>query len=72
MSTRRATGVVCLVVGVLLLVVGLYASDSLGDQVSTTFTGKWTDSTAWYIFGGLALALFGGLATLSSPRKANS
>lgn len=61
MSTQRIVGIVLLVVGVILLVVGLNASDSMGDQISKTFTGKFTDSTAWYMYGGIAMALLGGL-----------
>lgn len=61
MSTQRIAGIVLLVVGVVLLVIGLNASDSIGDQISKTFTGKFTDSTAWYMYGGLGMALLGGL-----------
>lgn len=61
MSTQRIVGIVLLVVGVVLLLVGLNASDSVGDQISKTFTGKFTDSTAWYMYGGLAMSLLGGL-----------
>lgn len=61
MSTQRIVGIVLLVVGVVLLVIGLNASDSIGDQISKTFTGKFTDSTAWYMYGGLAMTILGGL-----------
>jgi hypothetical protein len=59
MSPQRIVGIVLCVLGVILLLVGLSASDSFADQVSNTFTGKWTDRTAWYVYGGLALALLG-------------
>lgn len=59
MSTQRIVGIVLLVVGVILLIIGANASDSLADQFSKTFTGKWTDNTAWYIYGGIGLALLG-------------
>ncbi|MGN6369656.1 MAG: DUF3185 family protein [Phycisphaerae bacterium] len=42
---------------------GLNASHSIADQLSNTFTGKYTDSTAGYIYGGLAAAIAGGLMT---------
>ena len=51
--------IVLLVIGVVLLVVGLQASNSVADQLSDTFTGKFTNSTTWYIVGGLALGLLG-------------
>ena len=59
MTTRRMIGIVLLVVGVILFIVGLNASDSVADQLSNTFTGKWTDNSAWYVYGGLGLGLFG-------------
>ena len=61
MSPMRIVGVVLLVLGVVLFVVGLNASHSVVDQLSNTFTGKFTDSTAWYIYGGLAALIGGGL-----------
>jgi multisubunit Na+/H+ antiporter MnhB subunit len=62
MNTQRIIGIVLLVVGVILFIVGLNASDSFADQLSRTFTGKWTDNTAWYIYGGLGLGVLGLLA----------
>jgi hypothetical protein len=35
------------------------ASHSAADQISNTFTGRFTHDTAWYIFGGGAAALCG-------------
>jgi hypothetical protein len=64
MSTQRIVGIVMLVGGVVLLVVGMNASHSPADQISNTFTGKFTHETAWYIFGGGAAAVFGLLLTL--------
>jgi xanthine/uracil permease len=61
-------GIVVLVIGVILLVVGLNASESFADQISNTFTGKWTDHTAWYIYGGFGLGLFGLLIVLFGRR----
>jgi hypothetical protein len=70
MSTQRIVGIVLLVIGVILLVIGVNASDSLADQFSKTFTGKWTDNTAWYIYGGIALALLGlGLTAFGGRAK---
>ena len=67
MSPQRIIGAVVLVAGIVLLIVGLNASHSLADQVSETFTGRFTKSTTWYIVGGIAtgvlgllLAAFGG------------
>jgi hypothetical protein len=40
------------------------ASHSVADQVSNTFTGKFTNGTMWYIIGGGALGLIGLLMLL--------
>jgi choline-glycine betaine transporter len=72
MSTQRIFGIVLLVVGVALMIVGINASHSAADQVSNTFTGRFTHETAWYIFGGGAAALFGLLMVLVGPRGSNA
>lgn len=57
-----------LVVGVNLLIVGINASHSVADQVSNTFTGRFTRETAGYIIGGGAAALLGLLMVLFGVR----
>ncbi|MDB5300114.1 MAG: hypothetical protein JWO87_1777, partial [Phycisphaerales bacterium] len=47
------------------------ASHSVADQVSNTFTGRFTQATTWYILGGIAMALFGLLLTFSGFRGKN-
>jgi hypothetical protein len=59
MSTQRIFGMVLLIVGVVLLIAGMHASHSAADQISNTFTGRFTNETLWYILGGGAAALFG-------------
>ena len=68
MNPQRIFGVVLLVVGVILLIVGVNASHSLADQVSNTFTGRFTEATTWYIIGGIASALLGLLMVLFGIR----
>ena len=64
MSPQRILGVVLLVAGVILLIVGMNASHSVADQVSTTFTGRFTQATTWYIVGGIGVGLLGLLMTV--------
>lgn len=64
MSPQRIVGIVLLVLGVVLLVIGIQATDSVADQVSDTFTGKFTNSTTWYILGGIGLGLVGLLMSI--------
>jgi hypothetical protein len=72
MSTQRIFGIVLLVVGVILLIVGMNASHSAADQISNTFTGRFTHETAWYIFGGGAAALFGLLMVVVGAQGKNA
>ena len=69
MNGKRLLGVLLLVVGVALLFVGLNATDSIGDQVSQVFRGRFTDRTTWYIVGGLALAVVGRLMAMFGARR---
>ena len=68
MSPQRILGIVLLVVGVILLIIGMNASHSVSDQVSHTFTGRFTQATTWYIVGGIASALLGLLLVLFRVR----
>jgi hypothetical protein len=69
MSTNRFLGIVALVVGVVLLGFGLNASDTPIEQLSETFTGRYSDRTMWYLVGGAAAAV-GGIYLLLTGRKA--
>jgi len=59
MTMQQIIGIVLLVVGVLLLFFGFQATDTLGEQVHETFTGRFTDTTTWYLIGGAACAIAG-------------
>ncbi len=60
----KLLGIILLVVGVILLIFGFNASQSLGDQVTETVTGRFTDETMWYIIGGAVAIVIGGFMTL--------
>lgn len=64
MGTGKIVGVVLLVVGVLLLFFGWQSSESVGDQISETFTGRFTDETMWYLIGGAAAVVAGAFLAL--------
>jgi hypothetical protein len=59
MSSRIAVGAALLVVGVVLLIFGMHSSNSVADQVSNTFIGRFTQQTMWYIIGGIGLGVLG-------------
>lgn len=48
-----------MVVGIVLIIIGVNASRSLADNLSTMFRGRLTEHTMWYIFGGIASAVVG-------------
>ena len=59
MNAQRLIGVVLLAVGIVLLITGMNASHSVVDQVSRTFTGRFTQATTWYILGGIICGVSG-------------
>ncbi|MFA5851894.1 MAG: DUF3185 family protein [Spirochaetales bacterium] len=64
MSSQRILGFALLIVGVFLFAIGLNASNSVADQVTNTFLGRFSDSTMWYLIGGFAVGAFGFLLIL--------
>jgi len=69
MNPQRIGGIVFLVTGVILFIIGMNASHSIADRWSNFFTGHFTDATVWYIVGGVASALVGGLLLVFGGRK---
>jgi LPXTG-motif cell wall-anchored protein len=59
----RTIGFVLLAVGVVLLIMGIIATQKTGEQVVSGVTGHFTDQTMWYILGGIALVIIGGVSS---------
>lgn len=57
-----------LVVGIVLLVMGLNASDSFASEVSEFFTDSPTDKAIWLVIGGVAALVVGGAGFLRGRR----
>ena len=57
---RVPVGLILAVVGVILLVLGIQASNSFASDVSRVFTGNPTDRSVWLIVGGVVAILVGG------------
>lgn len=68
MTPQRVFGVILVILGVVFLAVGMNASHSMADQVSNTFTGRFTQATTWYIIGGIGMGLVGVSMLLFGPR----
>ena len=68
MSTTRILGVVLLVGGIILIIVGVTASRSPADSITNWFTGHFTQSTMWYLIGGVVAAIAGLLLAFGVGR----
>lgn len=51
---RNPLGIVFILVGIVLLVLGLAASESLASSFSKFFTNEPTDRAIWFLIGGVA------------------
>jgi hypothetical protein len=56
---NKPVSLALLVGGVILIIYGLSASDSVGSSFSRLFTGAPTDKTIWLLLGGLVIAAVG-------------
>lgn len=56
---RIPIGIILVVVGVILLVLGIQASNSLASDISKFFTGNPTDRSVWLMLGGTVAILVG-------------
>ena len=53
-----------LAAGIVLLIFGMNASNSLGSDISRFFTGSPTDKTVWMLVGGALLSVVGAVGLL--------
>lgn len=61
---NKVTGIVLLAVGIVLIVWGISASDSIGSEFSKFFTGTPTNKSMWLLLGGIAATAAGAFTTL--------
>lgn len=66
---NRPVSLVLLVVGVILAIYGINASNSVGSDVSRAVTGTPTDKSMWLLIGGAVLAIVGLVGTLRGGRS---
>lgn len=57
---QKMLGIILLVVGAVMLYFGWQSSESVGDQLSEAFTGRFTDETMLFIIGGVVALVAGG------------
>ena len=66
---NKIIGAALLAVGVLLLVMGINASESLSSEVSEAVRGTPTDRSIWLMVGGGVMGVAGlGLLLLGRPK----
>jgi hypothetical protein len=58
-----------LIIGAVLIIYGISASDSLASDVSRTFTGSPTDRTIWLLVGGAVAAIIGAGGLMRGSRN---
>jgi drug/metabolite transporter (DMT)-like permease len=61
---NKLTGIVLLTVGIVLIVWGINASDSVGDEFSRFFTGTPTDKSMWLLLAGIVATVAGAVTSL--------
>ena len=67
---NKALGIALVAAGIVLVVFGINASDSLGSDFSRFFTGTPTDKSIWLLVAGIAAAIVG--LVLTGRRSASS
>lgn len=58
-----------LVGGIVLIIYGAAASDSLGSSFSRFFTGNPTDKTMWLLIGGIVAVVIGLVGVLRDSKS---
>jgi len=67
---NKLVSLALLVGGVVLIVIGINATNSFNSDVSRFFTGSPTDKAIWMLIGGIIAALIGLTGTLRSWKQA--
>jgi small neutral amino acid transporter SnatA (MarC family) len=55
--------------GIILIVIGINATNSFSSDVSRLFTGSPTDKAMWMLVGGIIAAIIGLMGTLHSSKQ---
>lgn len=56
---NKIVSLAVLIIGIILLIYGISASESIGSDFSRLFTGKPTDKTVWLLLGGVLVTAIG-------------
>ncbi|MEN9675200.1 MAG: hypothetical protein RIS76_1096 [Verrucomicrobiota bacterium] len=66
---NKSISAALLVIGIVLTIWGISASDSVGSGISRIFTGAPTDKTVWLLVGGVLAGVVGLFGVLRAARQ---
>ena len=66
---NKLVSLALLIGGIILLVLGARASDSIGSDFSRLFTGAPTDKAIWLVVGGAVMSVVGLIGTVRGSRS---
>ncbi len=65
---NKPVSIALLVGGIVLLIFGINASDSIGSTFSKAFTGSPTDKALWLLISGIVASIFGLVGLLRGSK----
>jgi hypothetical protein len=66
----KAVSLALIAGGILLLILGINASNAFSSDVSRFFTGSATDKALWLLGGGVVVTVLGLVGLLRGPKAA--
>ena len=66
---NKIVSLALLIGGVVLIIIGVQATDSFSSDVSRFFTGSPTNKAVWMLIGGIVAAIVGLTMTLRSSKQ---
>ena len=66
---NKPLSLVFLVTGIILIIYGVSASESIGSDFSRFFTGSPTDRTIWFLIGGAVATAVGLTGVMRSSKS---
>jgi hypothetical protein len=65
---NKLVSLILLVGGIILIIYGIQASDSISSEFSRLFTGSPTDKTLWMLIGGGVATIIGATGFFSGSK----
>lgn len=69
MNRNTLIGIGLLTLAAVLLYLGYAATQGLGEQITETVTGRYSDGTVWYLIAGAASAVAGVVLIVQGSRR---